>query len=93
MRDLYFLFEKEDLTSPTKVEEWIDADKKPITAMGDFKPLAVLHKDSDDVNLQNVFDNFFSLLEPEEALKVKQKNGYFVVAKYNEEKHQRYERQ
>ncbi len=93
MRDLYFLYEKEGLVDPEAVEEWIQNEKRPIQAMGAFRPLKVIHKNSEDVNLKAVYDKFVSLLSKkntDEAVKFIDKKGYFVVAEYNEARHQRF---
>lgn len=94
MRDLYFLFEKEGLVDATAVEDWIQDDKKPIEAMGALRPLKSIHKDSDDSSLKDAYSYFNQLLEKDNGAEWMaqffQKGGYYVVAEYNEKRHERY---
>lgn len=91
LRDLYFLYEREGITSPTKMEEWIAANpSRTIPALGDLKPKKVLHKNSTDSKIQELWTKAKAHLDltPNDAALFEERGGYFVIASYNEIKHQ-----
>ncbi len=90
LRDVYFWFEREELNTAADVEDWITADKKPIQALGALKPMRVIHKDSTDTNIQAAYTKMLALLDPEQTANMISKNGYFVIAEYDETRHNRY---
>jgi hypothetical protein len=90
MRDLYFLYEKENLDSPEDVEQWIEDKKNPIEAMGGFRPLISIHKKSENLELKAAYNDLLTLLDQKDIGKFVQKGGYFIIAEYNQEKHKRY---
>lgn len=92
LRDLYFLYEREGLVSPGAVEDWISSKKKPIQTMGAMRPVACIHKDSEDTRYQKAYNTFLTLLDTDDATKLDAKNGFFVIAEYNESRHARYTR-
>lgn len=90
MRDLYFLFEKEGLVSPAAVEAWIEDEKEPIEAMGGLVPLKVFSKNSQEASDLQAYNDLLTQVSKSDVARFIQKGGYFIVAQYDEDKHQNY---
>ena len=89
LRDLYFFYEREGLIDAAAVEAWIASNKKKIPALGDFKPIKVAHSKSLDSSMVTFWKNLKDKMSPDESALVEKKGGYFIIAQYDETKHQK----
>lgn len=93
LRDLYFLYEKEELVDDAAFEEWIlDGTKKSIPALGDLKPTKVLSLNSENPLYLSAFSLILGKKKPDDAVKFLKKGGFFIVASYKDDLHKRFER-
>ncbi len=92
LRDLYFTYEREGLVSAAAVDAWIAAKKKPIQALGAMRPVACIHPLAENPSHQAAYNSFLTLLDTSDAAKVTAKGGFFVIAEYDESRHQKYSR-
>lgn len=96
IRDLYVLFEQERLDTVQRMVDFAASNKKGIPSLGGFRPSRVFHSGAADLPEQdtiaaNVYKTLVSRMTGNEQVAFNNKGGYFVSAKYNEERHKYFE--
>ncbi len=91
LRDLYVLFEKEDLDTIVKMQAFAASPtKKGIPTLGGFRPSGVYfaaQEDTADDASYRVYKTLFERMSPNEAIDFANRGGYIVSAKYNAAEH------
>lgn len=91
-RNLYILFENQNLDTVQKMKDFAASTKKGIPSLGGFKPTRVCHAAQKDVVSENesynIYKTLLSRLTANEALDFVNRGGYFVAADYNKTQHE-----
>jgi hypothetical protein len=92
MRDLYFLYEKEGLTSISAFEDWIaDSKKTSIPALGNLSPTIILSSESTDTYL-SVYKKILGKKKADDQEIFKKKKGFFIVASWEKDAQEKLEK-
>lgn len=90
-RDLYFLFEREDLDTALKMYNFsIDTVRKPLPMLGQFKPTKVCYVTKDGSQNAGIYNTLLKRMTPNEQVDFTNRGGYFIAAKYNKEVHEKF---
>lgn len=92
LRDLYLLWENQRLDTVQRMKAFIDASsKRPIPALGGFKPTRICHAGQESITSENesynIYTTLLSRMSPNEGIDFVNRGGYFVAADYNKTRH------
>lgn len=95
LRDQYLIFEKMGYITAAAVASAILAGTVAMPALGGLRPLQIFERRSTNESLLAVYERMFTKLKDksaEDAATFQEKGGYFILAEYDEEDHEFFER-